>query len=190
MINFKAFSEKSLTLNQLVAGLTPADLHQATDAMIDDMLAVLADACDADVTFQPEDPGAKDTYASNQEEVNMPWTLGHVVVHATASSEEAAAISSILARGLEVKDRSRYEVPWTEMTTLAQLRERLEESRRIRHAFLETWPNQPHYENLYTPARPGAEPINAVGRFVFGLMHDFPHLAQMREILRQAASVR
>lgn len=30
MLNFKALVEKSITLNQLVSGLTPADLHQAT----------------------------------------------------------------------------------------------------------------------------------------------------------------
>ena len=190
MLDFTALSEKRITMNQLVDGLTPADLRENTNAMIDDMLAVLQDARDADVTFAPDDPGAKDTYAAVQDETNMPWTLGHVVVHATASSEESAALASLLARGLEVKDRSRYEVPWREMTTVAQLHERLEESRRIRNAFLDTWPNLPHLENLYQPPWPGAEPVNAIGRFVFGLVHDHPHLAQMREIMRQAKQAR
>ena len=190
MIDFAAVREKRAKLGELVANLGPSELHELTDEMINAMLEILEDAQDADVTFQPVDPAAKDNYATNPDEESMPWTLGHVVVHATASSEESAALSSVLARGLENKDRSRYEVPWRDVSTVAQLRQRLEESRRMRHAFLETWPDQPHYEVLFTPPWPGADPVNAVGRFVFGLYHDSSHLEQMREIMRQAKAAR
>jgi hypothetical protein len=190
MLDFKAVSEKRLKFNQLTVGLTPADLHQLTDEMVDDMLVVLQDAQDADVTFQPVDPNAHDRYAANPDELTIAWTLGHVVVHATASAEEAASLASLLARGLEIKERARYETPWQEVSTVAQLRARLEESRRMRHAFLQTWPDQPHLDNLYQPPWPNAEPIDAIGRFAFGLMHDFPHLAQMREIMSQAQVAR
>ncbi len=191
MLDFMALREKQITFSQLVAGLGVEDLHRETDEMIDAMLAVLADARDEDVTFLPEDPSANDRFAANPEEEKIAWTLGHVVVHATASSEEAAALATQLARGLEIKDRSRYETPWRTVTTVDQLRQRLEESRRMRHAFLQVWPDRPHFEVTYQPAYPpGAEPVSAIGRFVYGLMHDFPHLGQMQEIMRQARSAR
>jgi len=176
--------------NELAAELTPSDLHRLTDEMIDAMQAVLVEAVDADVSFLPIDPAANDPFTSDPAELKLAWTLGHVVVHATASAEESGALSSLLARGIEVKDRARYEVPWREVTSVAQLRARLEESRRMRHAFLDTWPDQPHYEMQYQPPWPGALPVNAVGRFLSGLRHDAPHLEQMREIMRQAKAAR
>ena len=190
MLDFNAVREKRARLGELTAHLSLSDLHALTDEMVNDMLAILEDAQDPDVTFPPADPAADDRFAANPDEVSIAWTLGHVVVHATASSEEAGALASQLARGLEIKDRSRYEVPWSEVSTVAQLRQRLEESRRMRHAFLETWPDSPHYEMLFTASYPGAEPVNAIGRFVFGLYHDSSHLEQMREILRQAKAAR
>jgi len=33
-------------------------------------------------------------------------------------------------------------------------------------------------------------PINAIGRFLFGLSHDDSHLEQLREIMRQARAAR
>lgn len=191
MLDFEALREKRTTLNQLVEGLGPTDLHRLTDEMIGAMLVVLDGAVDADVIFQPDDPAAFDRYASDPSEEKIAWTLGHVVVHATASAEEAAALSALLARGIEIKERSRSELPWREVTRVVQLRQRLEESRRMRHAYLNAWPDRPHYEQLYVPSySPGADPINAVGRFVLGLNHDFPHLSQMRENLRQARAAR
>ena len=191
MLNYGALREKKVTLNQLVEGLKRADLRRETDEMIDAMLEVLVGARDEDVIYQPEDADANDRFATNPDEEKIAWTLGHVVVHATASSEEAAALSAQLARGLEIKDRSRYEVPWREVTRVVQLRMRLEESRRMRQAFLNAWPDEPHLENLYAPPYPaGAEPITAVGRFVYGLVHDFSHLGQIKEIMRQARAAR
>src|SRR5690349_5832175 len=103
---------KEKTLSDIAAGLTHADLILLTNEMIDRQLALIADATDSDVTFIPSDPAANDTYAANPEDVNISWTLGHVIVHATASSEEGAARALTLARGVEIKERSRYEVPF------------------------------------------------------------------------------
>lgn len=189
MLDFAALNARRVTLNELVQGLTPADLASLTNEMIDAMLAKLADCTDADVVFVPEDPTANDTFAATAAETNMPWTLGHVVVHVTASSEEAAALAAELARGIEQHGRSRYEAPWQSVTTVAQCRARLEESRRMRLASLGMWPDQPHLEVVYVSPRTGLE-VNAVGRFVFGLLHDYNHLEQMDEILRQAKAAR
>ena len=78
------------------------------------------------------------------------------------------------------------------MTTITQLRERLEESRRIRLATLDAWPDQPHLDNAYEiagdPLKVG--PINAVTRFMLGLQHDNSHHDQIREILKQSRAVK
>lgn len=184
MLDFQALSEKRVTLTELVAGLSKDDLRRLTNEMVDDMLAAIAACGDAAVTFVPVDPDAYDTYAENPAEAELAWTLGHVIVHATASAEESAMLATVLARGAEVHGRSRYEVPWRTVTTIAQCRHRLEESRRMRLASLDTWPDQPHLDNCYTPGSSG--PINCVGRFVLGLRHDWAHIGQIREIVRQA----
>jgi len=163
--------------------LTRADLYQLTDEMVDTMQSIVADAVDADVVFVPSDPGANDTYGK-PEEADLSWTLGHVAVHTTASSEEAAALAVTLARGLPVEGRSRYEVYWETVTTIAQVRQRFEESRRMRKALLDAWPEEPHLDVTYAPY-PQAGEINAVGRFILGLAHDTSHLGQLREIMRQ-----
>lgn len=190
MLDFEAVNQNSLTFSQLVEGLDVADLHRLTDEMVDAMLGIIAGAVDADVPFVPQDPAANDRFASSTEEEHIAWTLGHVVVHCTASSEEAAALATDLARGLEIKGRSRYETPWREVTRISQLKERLEDSRRMRHAFLDAWPAPPHFETLYTPNWGNLAPMNAIGRFVLGLSHDHAHLNQLREIMRQARAAR
>jgi len=144
---------------------------------------------DEDVVFVPDDPDADDTYAANEEDVKLSWTLGHVVVHTTASSEESAALALTLARGLPVEGRSRYEVPWQEVRTADFIRGRIEESRRMRLAMLSAWPAEPHLDNAYTPY-PGRPPMNAMGRFLSGLSHDDSHLEQIRKIMGQARARR
>jgi len=178
-----------VTLAELVADLTPDDLRELTNDMVDAMLDLIADCTDEDVSFVPADPEADDTYATAETERNIPWTLGHVIVHTTASAEESAAIAAELARGVEYHGRSRYEVPWRTVTTVEQCRRRLEESRRMRLASLDMWPDEPHLDNTYTPfERVGA--INAIGAFVMGLGHDAQHLDQIAEIVRQARAAR
>jgi hypothetical protein len=192
MIDFSLFLENQISIKQITCGLEISDLQQLTREMVDAMLAEIMDARQEDVIFTPEDPDAFDEYAVLLEEKNLSWTLGHVIVHTTASAEESAALSSVLARGIRLKpeDRSRYEIPWQQMTSVQQLYDRLEESRRIRYAFLNTWPMPPHLENTYTPDFPGNIPLNAIDRFTLGLTHDYNHLGQIRKIMAQARQMR
>lgn len=85
MLDFNAVKSGSKSFADLAAGLTKADLYQLTDEMIDTMQEIVADAVDADVVFVPSDPEAKDTFGK-PEEADLSWTLGHVIVHVTASS--------------------------------------------------------------------------------------------------------
>src|SRR5574341_1106720 len=186
VLDFTPVRNKEKTLLELVGHLRADHLRVLTLEMIDHQLALIRDCTDADVVFAPSDPGAKDDAAKTPAEVNMPWTLGHVVVHVTASSEEAAYMSAELARGVEYRGgRSRYETHWTTVKTIAQCRARLEESRRMRLAALDLWPQEPHLDNLYQ-ARPDLPKGNCVSRFVGGLSHDDAHLGQIAEVVRQA----
>jgi DinB family protein len=191
MLDFSLLRSKEQTMAQLTAGFTTADLRRLTDEMIDTMHGLIAESTDADVTFEPSDPGANDSAAATAAEVHMPWTLGHLIVHMTASSEEAAAIAAELARGVPHRGgRSRSEVPWDTVKTIAQCRHRLEESRRMRLASLDMWPDQPDLSNSYLPPWEGAAPVNAVIRFVNGLRHDDDHLAQIADVAGQARAAR
>lgn len=185
MLDFSPLRNGEQTFAEHAAPLTKAQLYALTDEMVDAMREAIADTVDADVTFVPQDPDANDTFSSSQEDVNIAWTLGHVIVHTTASSEEAAALALTLARGLPVEGRSRYETPWEQVTKVDELVQRLEESRRMRKALLDAWPDTPNLEMSYEPW-PSAGPINAVARFVLGLYHDDSHIGQIREIVRQA----
>jgi hypothetical protein len=189
MLDFTPVRNKQTTMGRLAEGLTPDDLRRLTDEMVDTMLGLIADCTDADVTFAPDDPMAKDDAAATEGEVGMAWTLGHVIVHTTASAEEAAALAAELARGVKWHGRSRSEVPWQEVTTIRQCRERLEESRHMRLASLEIWPDRPYFDNLYQP-QPDVEPINCLNRFIRGLSHDDSHLKHIAEIVRQAKAAR
>jgi hypothetical protein len=190
MIDFAPFRNKAITLRQLVEHLSRDDLVQQTNQTIDYMLELIAGCRDADVTLVPIDPEANDKFAINPAEVGLSWTLGHVVVHVTASAEESAFLAAELVRGVAWRGgRSRYEVPWQSITTIAQCRERLEESRRMRLASLDMWPNPPDLDNSYT--REGqTDPINGVMRFVMGLLHDDSHLEQIKKIVQQAQAAR
>ncbi len=189
LLNFNPVLARQISFNELVAGLTIEDLRELTNGMVDTMLDLIADCVDADVTFEPEDPEAEDRYATDDAEANLPWTLGHVIVHTTASSEEAAALAAELARGVAWHGRSRSEVPWQTITTIAQCRHRLEESRRMRLASLDMWPDKPYLDNRHMPYRFVGK-LNAIGYFVTGLFHDDSHLAQIRNIVAQAQAAR
>jgi len=191
VIDFSPVRRREKTPQQLAdeLGLGREDLAQLAAEMCDVMLTLVADAEDPDVTFVPEDPEAHDSFAATSEEVNLPWTLGHVIVHATASAEESAALALTLARGVPVQGRSRYEVPWQEMTTAEAMRQRIRESRRMQLAMLDAWPDPPHLETTYR-YREGAPPMNAIGRFLMGLAHSDSHLDQIRNVLAQARRAR
>ena len=186
MLDFTPVRSKQVTYADLCQNLTVDDLRALTNNMIDHQLALIADATDSHVVFEPEDPKAKDDAAATDAEVNMPWTLGHVIVHVTASSEEAAFLAAEMARGVVYEPRrSRSEVHWTTIHTIGQCRARLEESRRMRLASLDLWPDEPYLDNTYVSPNSGLE-INPVMRFVFGLSHDDNHLGQIQDILAQA----
>lgn len=190
MMDFTAIRHKQVSWAEFTKGLTINDLRDLTHEMVDTMLGYTADCTDADVVFVPDDPNARDTYAANEEDVNLPWTLGHVIVHTTASAEESAALAAELARGVPVQSRrSRREVPWQTVTTITQCRQRLEESRRLRLASLDMWPDAPDLENWYQ-SREGGTKMTAVVRFMLGLLHDDSHLGQIQDIVRQAQAAR
>ena len=184
MLDFQSVREKKITLQDLVKDLTKDDLRRELNEMYDDIEKRIAKATDADVVFQPVDPNASDPSAK-EGEAELAWTLGHVIVHLTASMEEAASISAELARGVEFHGRSRWEVPFREVKTIAFCRARLAESRRMCLAALDMWPEPPHMENTYEPA-PGYPAHTCVSRFAGGLKHASDHLEQINEIIRQA----
>ncbi|MBV6394212.1 MAG: hypothetical protein KPEEDBHJ_03464 [Anaerolineales bacterium] len=186
MIDFTPVREKKATLRDLAPGLGRDDLARELNEMYDHIQSLIREATDADATFQPVDPAADDAYAVEGEE-SIAWTLGHVIVHLTASMEESAALSAELARGVEFHGRSRWEVDWKTVRTIETCRERLEDSRRMCLAALDMWPREPHLENTYLPS-PTVKPYNCIARFLSGLKHASDHLGQIGEILRQAGS--
>lgn len=189
MIDFGPLRRREASLQDLAQGLKLADLGKLTEEMCGLQLASIDDAVDEDVVLVPDDPEANDTFAAKPEDVGLSWTLGHVVVHTTASAEESAALALVLARGLPVERRSRYEVPWEQATTVEFIRHRIRESLRMRLSMLAAWPDKPHLDNFYAPYE-GRPPMNALGRFLGGLAHDDSHLEQMRKIMVQARQLR
>lgn len=189
-LDLEAVRRGELSLFELVQRETigPEHLRLMTDQMIDHMQLLISECTDADVVFVPSDPDANDTFAATQEEVGLAWTLGHVIVHVTASAEESAFLAAELARGVQREGRSRYETPWQAVTTIQECRARLEDSHRMRLATLEVWAQPPHLDNTYSP-RPGIV-HNAVSRFVAGLTHDEAHVAQIENIVKQAKAAR
>jgi hypothetical protein len=99
----------------------------------------------------------------------------------TASSEEGAAFSSLLARGISMGGRLRNEVHWRTVTTVEQCLARIEESRRMCLAYLDTWPNEPHLD-VYRALSPELEKrfgkLNAPASYLFGLYHQWQHIDQ------------
>lgn len=196
MIDFSAVRDGEKKIIDLCRddNITIDDLRDATNESIDFLLEIVSDLDDADIVFDPNDSEANDPYAAEGEE-NIGWTMGHLIAHVTASSEEGAAFSSLLARGVEsVEARPRYETPWKEMTTKAHCVQRLEESRRIRLAYLDTWPDEPDYENLRVGMSEGAQEyfgdLNAPAVFLMGLGHELGHYDQIKEVKQQALAAK
>jgi len=183
-IDFSRVRARQARLADLVADLEPGDLARATEASIAEIEDILADATDADVVFVPDDPEADDPAAADPADRELAWTLGHLVVHVTASAEESAALAAELARGVPFHGRSRWEVPWPTMTTIAGCRRRLAESRRMRLASLQLWPDQLPSDLDPDPSVPTR--AQAMERFLRGLSHEDAHIEQMRNVLAQA----
>ncbi|MCZ2128206.1 MAG: DinB family protein [Anaerolineales bacterium] len=188
MLNYASVLKKEIKMQDLAKGLNADDLARELNEMYDRFQALMKDSTDADVVFQPVDPNAHDPYAEGGDD-NQAWTLGHVVVHFTASMEESAALSAELARGVEFHGRSRWETDWTTVKTVEACRSRVEESRRMALGGLAMWPDQPNLENAYAPYS-SAGSYNCVARFLGGLTHAFDHLGQVEDIVKQAKAAR
>lgn len=175
-------------LRAQVANLSVDDLTQATRDSLDLIESMLADATDADVVFVPDDPAAHDAAAGDPSEEAIAWTLGHLVVHVTASAEEGAALGAEAARGVPFHGRSRWETPWQQVTTIEACRQRLAESRRMRLVSLQMWPDRPPAE--LAPGQDTPDWDQAKDTFLRGLQHEASHYQQFNDVLNQAMAAR
>jgi hypothetical protein len=190
-IDFTPLSTKAMSQLEFAAQFSVDDLRAATNTYFDEIEAILVGFNDAQLIHEPNDPNATDNDAKTAEEVHMGWSLAHLVLHVTASAEEGAAISSMLARGVVVEGRYRYEPDWRTVTTRQQVMQRLTESRRMVLAYLEAWPDVPHLDvyRKFAPDSPFANAQrNAPATFLGGLNHLAGHLDQFREVAEQARS--
>ena len=193
LIDFSPVNRGDIKLLGFSRQFSAADLKAATNASIDFIVELIKDINDAQVMFLPDDPDADDPYAVPGEE-HIGWSLAHLVVHVTATSEEGAAYSSILARGIPYprEPRLRYETNWHTVKTTAECIQRLEESRRLRLACLDSWPDQPHLEvfrELSEKALERLGPLNAPASFLNSLKHEIGHHEQFIEVARQAREI-
>lgn len=190
LVDFSPVRKGEISLYKFAQGFSVADLRAATHASIDLMLSIVKDLTDEEVTFIPYDPDADDPYAP-EEERYLGWSVAHIIAHVTASSEENAAYASILARGIPYprEPRLRIETPWRQITTKAQVVQRLEESRRIRIGYLDTFPDTPRldvYREMSERFIAKYGPQNAPAALLNGLLHESAHYDQLREAARQA----
>ena len=186
-LDFSPVRSGALTMNDLAVALTIEQLKALSSASVERMLALIDGCSDADVVFVPDDPEADDSAAAELADRGLAWTLGHNIVHATASAEEYASTAANLARGVPFHSRPRYETAWESIVSVEQCRQRLRESRRIRLASLDLWPDIPQLELGYV-AWSSSGWVNAKGIFTWGLAHDADHERQMVKILQQRSS--
>jgi hypothetical protein len=190
VIDFSPLQNDEIKLFDLAAHFTPESLRAATDAYFDFMVDLITNATDDEVAFLPHDPEAHDPYAKPGEE-HIGWSLGHLVAHVTATLEENAAYSSILARGIPYprEPRLRTETPWQLMTTREIALQRLSESRRICLSYLETWPDTPVLDVFRETSERWVErfgPQNATAAYLSGLKHLDDHVEQFKDVFQQA----
>jgi hypothetical protein len=190
LIDFSPVAHNEVNLYDFSQRFRVDDLRHATNASIDAMLAIIGEADDAQVAFLPSDPLADDPLAPPEERF-LGWSLAHLVAHVTASSEEGAAYSAILARGIAYprEPRLRIETDWHTIRTRTQVLQRLGESRRMRLACLDMWPDQPRLDVFREVSERYIErngQSNAKAAFLYGLKHEWEHLDQMRDAAQQA----
>jgi hypothetical protein len=194
LIDYTPLKNREMKVIDFAAHFDYQQIRDAANAQIDWMLNLISDLTDADLTFDPIDPDADDPHAVEGEE-KIGWSIAHMIVHVTASTEEWATYSSILARGIPypAEPRVRYETPWRDITTKAQAVERLEESRRMRLGYLDAWPNVPNLDIKRTLSPRFIEAFgefNASACMLFGMSHEAGHFDQMAEAKRQALAAR
>lgn len=190
LVDFSPVRNNEITLYDFAARYTADELRAVTDAYFDAVFDLIEQATDEQIAFIPYDPEANDPYARPGEE-HVGWSLGHLIAHVTASLEEDATYSSILARGLPYprEPRLRYETAWQAIATRQAALQRLEESRRICLSYLAAWPDTPFldvFRGLSDRFVARFGPQNAPAAYMMGLMHFDDHMAQFREVHRQA----
>jgi len=190
LIDFTPAQNGEIKLYDFAQQFSLSALRAATHSSISLIRSIIGDADDAQLTFLPDDPNADDPLAPPEERY-LGWSLAHLVAHVCASSEEAAAYSAILARGIPYprEPRLRYETDWHTLKTRAQVLQRLTESRRMRLAALDMWPDEPHLDVFRTTSEHGLAkngPSNAKSAYLAGLKHEWTHLDQFRDAARQA----
>jgi hypothetical protein len=189
MIDFTPVRTEQITWPEFAAKFNKQDLINEVNQLTDAILEILTDCSDFAVAFTPQDPEAHDPFAEDPADEDLAWNLGHLIAHITASNEESAFLGAELARGVEVEPRrSRFETDWKTITTIDQVRQRLQESRRMVLACLDIWPDAPFLENFYL-AHSGME-ITPVLRVLFGYNHASDHLPQIQEVIRQAKTAK
>lgn len=188
LIDFAPVREGSLKLLDLAGRFSFHELRLALNAYIDATLDLLADCDDATLTFEPHDPEAHDPFAPEADQ-HIGWNLAHLVLHVTASLEEGAAFCALLGRGVPVGGRLRYEPDWRTFTRREQVIARLEESRRMCLAYLDTLPDPPHlavFREMPEQYVAFFGQLNAPANLLLGLLHWDDHMAQMRAAKAQA----
>lgn len=193
-LDFSRVRNNEVKLSDFAQNITVEDLRHLTNTSINTILDIIADLDDADVTFDPIDPLANDPYAKEGED-KIGWSIAHLVVHVTASSEEWATYGSILGRGIPYpkEPRVRYETEWTTVKTKEQCVQRLEESRRIRLGYLNAIPDVPFldvYREMSENFVNKFGECNAIMAVLFGLMHEEGHFAQFRDVHDQAVAAK
>ncbi len=189
-IDFSPVRNSDMKLGEFSRQFQVEDLRAATNASLDHLLGIVRNVSDGEINFIPYDPEADDPFAPPDEQF-IGWSLGHLVAHVTATSEECAAVASLLARGVPYgrEPRLRHETAWREINTRAKAIQRLEESRRIRLGYLAAFPDTPYLNNhreISERARERYGFLNAISQYLSGLLHENGHYAQFAETARQA----
>ena len=187
LIDFQPVFNKEKALIDLANEYSHADLGAALNSYVDFTLQIINGVDDEQATYIPADPNADDPHATTEADRHIGWNLVHLVMHVTATAEEAAAFSSILARGIAIGGRLRSERDWREVTTCAEAVARLEECRRMCLAYLATWPDRPDLATVrIMPENLGWLKPNAPVSFLAGLMHWHKHIEQFQQVAEQA----
>jgi hypothetical protein len=187
LINFQLVYNRAITLSDLAERYSNADLCSALNNYVDYTRQMISGVSDEQAQHIPHDPNADDPYAASEAERHAGWSLIHIIMHVTASAEEAAAFSSILARGIPIGGRLRHETDWREVLTCAEVIERLEECQRICLGYLATWPDVPDLTTtrIMPEGMTWMKP-NAPTQFLAGLLHWQAHIPQMRGLTEMA----
>lgn len=192
-IDFTPIRERTQKAIPFAAQFSLNDIRSAAIESIEYMLGILDGLTDADVTFVPDDPDADDPHAIPEEQ-HVGWSIAHLIVHVTASTEEYVSTAAVIARGINYprEPRLRYETHWKSVTTVTQCEQRLRESLRMRLAALDMfpddilpgrWERSERFLELFGD-------VDAKAAYLFGLSHETSHHAQLAEARRQALTVR